>query len=97
MRIVDIRERTVPISRYADPSIPSEGLDTTVVALITDVVRNDQPIVGFGFSSIGRFGQSGLIRERFAPRLLAATDADLETASGENIDPFRAWECMMWY
>lgn len=95
MRIVDIRERTVPISRYADPSIPSEGLDTTVVALITDVVRNDQPIVGFGFSSIGRFGQSGLIRERFAPRLLAATDADLETASGENIDPFRAWECMM--
>jgi len=52
-------------------------------------------VVGFGFSSIGRFGQSGLIRERFAPRLLAAREAALATAGGDNIDPQRAWDCMM--
>jgi L-alanine-DL-glutamate epimerase-like enolase superfamily enzyme len=95
MRIVDIRERTVPVSRYSDPRIPSDGLNTTVVAIITDVHRNGAPIAGFGFSSIGRFGQSGLIRERFAPRLLAAREDELVTKSGDNLDPFRAWDCMM--
>src|SRR5215471_13976644 len=95
MRIVDIRERTIPISRYSDPQIPSDGLNTTVVAIVTDVHRNGAPVVGFGFSSIGRFGQSGLIRERFAPRLLAAREDELATRSGDNLDPFRAWDCMM--
>lgn len=35
MRIVDIREISVPISRYADPSIPSGGLTTSMVAVVT--------------------------------------------------------------
>lgn len=95
MRIVDIRERTIPISRYSDPQISSDGLNTTVVAIITDIHRNGAPIVGFGFSSIGRYGQSGLIRDRFAPRLLAAHEDELVTKSGDNLDPFRAWDCMM--
>ena len=95
MRFVDVRERAVPISRYADPAVPSGGLDTSIVALTTDVVRDGKPVVGYGFSSIGRFAQSGLIRERFAPRLLAAGDADLADAAGTNVDPFRAWSAMM--
>jgi D(-)-tartrate dehydratase len=95
MRVMDIRERTVPISRYADPGMPSGGLTTTVVAIVTDVRHGGAPIVGFGFASIGRFGQGGLIRERFAPRLLAAREADLATAAGDNLDPWRAWDCMM--
>jgi D(-)-tartrate dehydratase len=95
MRIVDVREQTVPISRYADPGIPSDGLNTTIVALVTDVRRAGVPVVGFGFSSIGRFGQSGLIRERFAPRLLAAREDAIATEAGDNLDPLRAWDCMM--
>lgn len=95
MRIVEVREKTVPISRYADPAISSGGLNTTVVAVITDVRRGGEPVVGYGFSSIGRFGQSGLIRERFVPRLLAAGEAQQATEAGDNIDPFRAWDCMM--
>jgi len=95
MRIVEIREQTIPISRYSDPQIPSDGLNTTAAVIITDVHRNGAPITGFGFSSIGRFGQSGLIRERFAPRLLAAREDELATRSGDNLDPFRAWDCMM--
>jgi L-alanine-DL-glutamate epimerase-like enolase superfamily enzyme len=95
MQIIDIRERTVPISRYADPGMRSGGLNTTAVAVVTNVRRGGAPIVGFGFSSIGRFGQGGLIRERFAPRLLAAREHDLTDDSGENLDPLRAWDCLM--
>jgi L-alanine-DL-glutamate epimerase-like enolase superfamily enzyme len=95
MKIVDIRARTVPISRFVDPSIPSGGLTTTMVAVVTDIVRSGKPIVGFGFSSIGRFGQQGLIEERFAPRLQQAAFADIADESGNNIDPFRAWSVMM--
>src|SRR6516164_7101146 len=95
MRIVDIRELQLPISRYADPSVRSGGLTTSVVAVITDVSRDGKPIVGYGFASIGRFAQGGLIRERFAPRLLAARDIDLMDDAGTNLDPFRAWKVMM--
>ena len=85
MRVVDIRERSVDLSRYRDPSIPSGGLTTSIVALTTDVARNGRPVVGYGFASMGRFAQGGLIRERFAPRLLA---------EGE-VDPVGAWTAMM--
>jgi len=95
MRFVDLRERAVPISRYSDPSIPSGGLDTSIVALTTDVVRDGKAVVGYGFSSFGRFAQGGLIRERFAPRLLRATDADLANDAGTNIDPFKSWNILM--
>ena len=52
-------------------------------------------MIGYGFASIGRFAQGGLIRERFAPRLLAAQEADLVDQAGSNLDPFRAWRLMM--
>lgn len=95
MRIVDIRERSIAISRYLDPAIPSGGLTTSLVAVITDVMRGGKPVVGYGFSSIGRFAQGGLIRERFAPRLLAATDKELSDDAVVNLDPFKAWNVMM--
>jgi len=60
MRIREIREQTVPISRYEDPSILSGGLTTSLVALVTDAVRDGTPVVGLGFASFGRFGQGGL-------------------------------------
>jgi L-alanine-DL-glutamate epimerase-like enolase superfamily enzyme len=94
VRVVAVRERTVPISRYASRYGIAGDLDTTAVAVVTDVVRDGEPVVGFGFSSIGRFGQAGLIRDRFAPRLLDADD-DLASAAEDNIDPFRAWDRMM--
>jgi L-alanine-DL-glutamate epimerase-like enolase superfamily enzyme len=95
VRIVDVRERSVPISRYADPSLPSGGLTTSAVALVTDVVRDGRVVVGYGFASMGRYAQGGLIHERFAPRLLSAQDPDLLSADGRNIDPLRAWTIMM--
>jgi D(-)-tartrate dehydratase len=95
MRIVDIRERPIGISRYRDPGIPSGGLTTSLVAVVTDVIHAGRPVVGYGFSSVGRYAQSGLIRERFVPRLLRAAPPDLTTDDGANLDPFRAWTVMM--
>jgi L-alanine-DL-glutamate epimerase-like enolase superfamily enzyme len=95
MRIADIRERSVPISRYADDTIPSGGLTTSIVAITTDVLREGKPVVGYGFASVGRFAQGGLMRERFIPRLVNAPDGALADEEGMNLDPFRAWEIMM--
>jgi L-alanine-DL-glutamate epimerase-like enolase superfamily enzyme len=95
MRIVDIHERSIPISRYADLAIPSGGLTTSLVAVVTDVVRRGKPVVGHGYASVGRFAQGGLIRERFAPRLVDAVDDALSDDAGESLDPFRAWAVMM--
>lgn len=95
MRITGIRDRTIPISRYADPLVPSVGLTTSIVAVTTDIVRDGKPVVGYGFSSIGRFGQHGLIWDRFAPRLLDAADGAFADETGTNLDPFRAWNAMM--
>jgi len=86
VRVLDVRERSVPISRFADPALASGSLTTSIVAVATDARRDGVPVVGYGFASFGRFAQGGLIRERFAPRLLAA---------GGGLDPFRAWEAMM--
>ena len=95
MRIVDVQERTIGISRYAVPQPGAALLTTSLVAVVTDVRRDGEPIVGYGFSSVGRYGQGGLIRERFLPRLLEADQADLVTEDGGNLDPERAWAVMM--
>jgi L-alanine-DL-glutamate epimerase-like enolase superfamily enzyme len=86
MRILEIRECSVPISRYNDASIPSGNLTTSAVELVTDLETGGEPIIGRAFSSIGRYAQSGLIRERFAPRLLSAPQFS---------DPRDAWQAMM--
>ena len=52
-------------------------------------------MVGYGFNSNGRYGQGGLIRERFAPRIMEADPASLLDETGENLDPDRVWACMM--
>ena len=95
MRIIDVRERPIRISRYRDPRIPSGGLTTSLVAVVTDVIRGGRPVVGYGFASIGRYAQSGLIGDRFVPRLLRAPAQDITTDDGANLDPFRAWTVMM--
>jgi len=94
MRILDIKEKAVSISRYRDPSIPSGDLTTSIIAIVTDAVRDGEPVIGYGFSSMGRYAQSGLIRERFARRLVAAPGSEICGDSG-NLDPFKCWRVMM--
>ena len=70
VRIVDVCEVTKPIaSPIRNAYIDFTKMTTSLVAVVTDVVRDGRPVVGYGFNSNGRYGQGGLIRERFAPRL----------------------------
>src|SRR5258706_9057348 len=72
MKIVEIRETVVPIkSALRNSVIDFSQMTVSVVALITDGVRDGRPIVGYGFNSNGRYAPGGLLRERFMPRLRA--------------------------
>jgi L-alanine-DL-glutamate epimerase-like enolase superfamily enzyme len=95
MRIVDIRERTVPIaSPIANAFIDFSKMNLSLVAVVTDVVRDGKPVVGYGFNSNGRYGQGGLIRDRFAPRILEAAPDSLIDEAAANIDPHKVWDAM---
>src|SRR5580692_5205781 len=96
MRIVDLREVTLPISSpIANAYIDFSRMTCSLVAVVTDVVRDGRPVIGYGFNSNGRYGQGGLIRERFFPRLLEADPATLLNDAGDNLDPDRIWQTLM--
>lgn len=95
MRIQEVRERSIPLSRYAGVAAATGGLSTSLVAVLTDTVRDGRRVVGYGHASVGRYAQGGLIRERFAPRLLGAPADSLASDDGSGIDPLRAWDLMM--
>src|ERR1700716_3693789 len=96
MRIVDIREQTVPVaSAIANAYIDFSKMTLSHVAIVTDVKRDGRPVIGYGFNSNGRYGQGGLIRERFAPRLMEAEPKSLLNDAGDNFDPDRVWAALM--
>jgi len=96
MRIVDIREVTLPIaSAIANAYIDFSKMTCSLVAVVTDVVRGGRTVIGYGFNSNGRYGQGGPIRERFAPRLLEADPASLLNDASDNLDPDRIWQTLM--
>ena len=75
MRIVDIRERTVPLgSTMANAAIDFSKMTVSAVAVVTDRIIEGRPVVGFGFNSNGRYGVGGILRERIIPRVLEASD-----------------------
>ncbi len=96
VRILEIREVTHPIaSAIRNAYIDFSKMTTSLVAVVTDAKRGGRRVIGYGFNSNGRYGQGGLIRERFAPRILEADPNSLLDESGENIDPNRVWAAMM--
>ena len=96
MRIVDVVEITKPIaSPIRNAYIDFTKMTTSLVAVVTDVVRDGRRVVGYGFNSNGRYGQGGLIRERFRDRILEADGASLMNDAGTNLDPHRIWATMM--
>lgn len=96
MRITAVYERSVPLdSAIANAYIDFRTMTASVVAVVTDVVRDGEPIIGYGFNSNGRYGAGGLLRERFIPRLLQAAPDDLVNGGGDNFDPFKVWDILM--
>lgn len=96
MRIREIRETTASMaSEMSNAYVSFRDMTTSVVAIVTDVVRDGRPVIGYGFNSNGRYAVGGLLRERFIPRLLRADPQDLLDDAGTNLDPERAWRIMM--
>jgi L-alanine-DL-glutamate epimerase-like enolase superfamily enzyme len=96
VRIIDIRETVVPIkSQIRNACIDFSQMTVSVLALVTDVVRDGKPVVGFGFNSNGRYAPSGLLRDRFIPRLKAADSQALFNDAQDNFDPARVWDVLM--
>ena len=96
MKIIDILESTRSIqSNIRNAYIDFSKMTLSLVAVVTDVVRDGKPVIGYGFNSNGRYGQGALIRERFRPRLLEADPASLLDADRNNLDPHKIWATMM--
>ena len=96
MKITAIHETVAPInSDIRNAYIDFSKMTASVVAVVTNVKRNGRRVVGYGFNSNGRYAQSGLLRERFIPRIMGADPASLVSASGDNLDPHRIWACLM--
>lgn len=95
MRIVDIKEQTKPISSpIRNAYIDFSKMTLSLVAVVTDVIRDGKPVIGYGFNSNGRYGQGALMRERFIPRVLEADPDSLLDATGNNLDAHKIWDCM---
>ena len=73
LRITDVRERTFSIaSPISNAYIDFRKMTCSVVAVVTDVVRDGRPVIGFGFNSNGRYAAGGILRDRILPRILEA-------------------------
>jgi L-alanine-DL-glutamate epimerase-like enolase superfamily enzyme len=96
MRIVDIRETAIPLnSSLANSSFNFSEMTTSVVAVMTDVVRDGKPVVGFAFNSTGRYACGAQMRARFIPRILKADPKSLLDDAGENLAPEKILAAMM--
>ena len=96
MRIVDIRECAVPLkSEIRNSSFDFSEMTTSVVAVLTDVVREGRPVTGFSFNSTGRYACGAAMRARFIPRILAADPRALLDDANANFDPEKILALMM--
>jgi D(-)-tartrate dehydratase len=96
LRIIDIREAAVPLnSQLRNASFDFTEMTTSIVAVITDVIRDGKPVAGFAFNSTGRYACGAQMRARFIPRLLAAKPEALLDETGQNFDPAKALDIML--
>ncbi|NKY99712.1 enolase C-terminal domain-like protein [Nocardiopsis alborubida] len=95
MRIVSAHVGTIPISSsMRNAYIDFSKMDCTVLALVSDVVVDGRPLVGYGFNSNGRYNATAILNERMLPRLHNAAAEELLDGNGE-LSPARAWDVMM--
>ncbi len=96
MKLVAIHVATVPLmSTIRNAVIDFSQMDASVVAVVTDVVRDGRPVVGYGFNSNGRYAQTALMRDRFLPRIMSAPPDAVLNDEQTNLDPDRIWHIAM--
>ncbi|WP_314171375.1 mandelate racemase/muconate lactonizing enzyme family protein [Streptomyces winkii] len=95
MKITAVYEGTIPISSsIRNAWIDFSAMDCSIVAIVSDVIRDGRPVVGYGFNSNGRYSAGEILRRRILPRLMDAEPRSLLDEQG-GLDPARAWEIML--
>src|SRR6478672_13752880 len=95
MKILSVHEGVVPISSsIRNAWIDFSSMDCSVLALVSDVVVDGEPVVGYGFNSNGRYSAGEILRRRILPRLLEADPDSLLDEAGA-LSPTAAWDVMM--
>ncbi|WP_308216638.1 mandelate racemase/muconate lactonizing enzyme family protein [Pseudalkalibacillus decolorationis] len=96
MKILEIKVVTVPIkSSISNAYIDFNKMTASVIAIITDVIRDGKQVIGYGFNSNGRYAPTSLLRERFIPRLLESDPDEILNDQGTNFDPHQIWNMLM--
>lgn len=96
MRITEIREVDVPLQGdIANAVVSFAEHKVSLVAVVSDVVRDGVPLTGVAFNSIGRHAQGGILRDRMIPRLLGADPESLLDPVGGLLDPARVLDCAL--
>ena len=96
MKIIDIREIAIPLKSSLRNSVfDFSEMTTSVVAVISDVIRNGKPLIGYAFNSTGRYACGAQMRSRLIPRIMSANPDDLLDATGQNFDPAKIFARMM--
>ncbi|SFK84091.1 enolase C-terminal domain-like protein [Falsiroseomonas stagni] len=94
MRIVSVKQGTAPIaSAIANAYIDFSKMTASIVAVTVEGEGGKQA-TGYGFNSNGRYAQPGLLAERFIPRLVEATEAQITRPDGK-LSPAGAWNAVM--
>lgn len=78
MRITEVRAKTVRVdTNMFNARGARVNSAATVLAAITDVVRNGRPVIGFSYSATGFQPPTHQLEERFIPKLLQMGEEDL--------------------
>ncbi|MRG73662.1 mandelate racemase [Alphaproteobacteria bacterium HT1-32] len=95
MRITRIVEKTAGIkSNIRNAVIDFSKITLSLVAVETDVIVDGKPVIGYGYTSNGRYAVGEVLRERIMPRLMEADPDSLLDADG-YIDPHLLHDCLM--
>lgn len=87
-RLSHIYEISVPLQGDITNAVVNfSSHDVSLVMVVSNIIRQGRPVVGYGFNSIGRFAQAGILNRRLIPRVLQAEPATLLTQDEAFFDP----------
>ena len=96
MKITAIKDANLNFGGAMSNSVVDfSRMTTSAVIVETDVVKDGKQVIGYGFNSMGRYGQSGIIRTRLAPRILEASEDALLNDSKTNFSSEKIFSVMM--
>lgn len=96
MRITEIREQAVKLNVNIRNAVFSfDDMTTSIVAVITDVIRDGKPVIGYAFNSTGRYACGAQMRDRLIPRILRQDPDSLIDPTWDNFDPDAVLKAMM--